>query len=344
MNFYSNDIFCQAIQATYFPDGRVAPALFELDGKIWKIPTLNSQQPITKFPIPSSIIDFYEPYPQALIDPHHQIQTIDYIPQVSHGLVSIDEWFERELEQTYLPAPTIIWDRFKSWEEFVKHVRKKRSNLFAEYRRCLRKLGEEVGSITFIFDDPRTEMLETCIAWKSAQLMKNNTVDFLTHQEHVQYFRELHKLGLLMVSTLSAGDRPISIAPNILEQGRFHGLICAYDLEYSTYAPGRLELILLLEESFKQKHQEFDFMVGNESYKWWFATHTRLVSELGNPPISTQIGRSIESSVQPLKKFIKTTLVRMLPLIERVFPSTKKNVDLVLYKIRQKLYNITKHQ
>lgn len=68
----------------------------------------------------------------------------------------------------------------------------------------------------------------------------------------------------------------------LIFQGRFYSWVAAYDSDYHCYGPGRQLLHYLLKESFERGHREFDFLRGNEAYKWKYATHTRLIAEMGH--------------------------------------------------------------
>ena len=41
----------------------------------------------------------------------------------------------------------------------------------------------------------------------------------------------------------------------------------------------------LLVESFSRGHAEFDFLIGDEAYKWHYATHNREIGPLGRPSL-----------------------------------------------------------
>ena len=332
MNFYSDEIFSQALEAAYFPDRKIEPRLFELNGKLWKIPTINSTEPIIKFPFQSTFIDFYEPYEQESTHLSHQVQKLAYIPKAFHGLVSSDEWFEQKLDQNYEPAPTIIWNNFASWDDFTKYVRQKNgSKFFSDTRRRHRKLEQELGPLTFVLDDRRTDVLATCMYWKSNQYLRSGLIDAFAYKEHVKLFQELANRSLLLVSSLYANEKLIAAHIGVLSKERLYSWIPAYDNSYAASAPGRLLLLFILEESFKHNHEEFDFLIGNESYKWSYATHTRLIAEMGVPPIPVQMNRSMKAVIKPI---VSSSL--------KPFPGLKKSWDNVRHQLRTKLYELKK--
>ncbi|MDJ0734030.1 MAG: GNAT family N-acetyltransferase [Nostocaceae cyanobacterium] len=327
MNIYSDDTFCEAFGVAYFPNHKIQPQLFELDGRLWKIPTINSTKPI----LTGQFIDFYESYEQQLISPQDRIKKLNYIPKACHGLVSSNEWFDQNLEDIYEPAPTIIWEDFTSWDDFVEYVQQNQPKIFADSRRRRRKLEKEVGPVKFIFDDNRPHILDTCLAWKSQQYRNSGLIDAFAYQEHVRLFQELANKGLLLVSSLSAGEKPIAVDLSASLKGRLYSWIPAYDISYRNCSPGRLIMEFVLQESFKRKYEEFDFMIGNESYKWYYATHTRLISEMGVVPVPLRLKRSTKAIVKPI-----------ISSAVRPFPGFQKSLKHIQKQVEAKLYRVTK--
>ena len=320
MNYYSGDVFCEAFAAAYFPEQTVKPTLFKHGDSLWKIPAVDGVKPISDFPFQSSYIDFYEPYiSESDSAVSHSAKAIGYIPRVSHDLISADKWHQSSLGDIYEPAPTILWDNFATWDDFVKHVRAQRSNIFSDSRRRCRKLGREVGPVEFIYDDQRSEVLETCIRWKSEQYRRSGFVDTFSFDEHVQFFREMANRGVTVVSSLNCGDQLVAAEIDILANDRLGLWVPAYDTQYGTYAPGRLLLLFLLEESFKRNHKEFDFLIGDESYKWYYATHTRLVGEMGKRPLSARAKQALRTSVKSALLLAVSPFPNLQPKLKSTF-------------------------
>jgi hypothetical protein len=312
MNIYSDDLFSEALRLAYFPNEDVRSSWFQVGGKLWKIPAIRDRRraendgirPIVRNSFVSQFIDFYEPInPRSDLTPT-EVKKIDWIPQADHGLVSSTEWFDRQLNRSYEPAPTILWENFQNWDDFISYVQTNRSNLFADSRRRRRKIENKLGSLTFVFDDSRAEIMETCMQWKSAQYLKSEVPDLFFHPQHVRLFQELAKNKLLLVSSMSAGERLLAVHLGMLATDRVYWWIPAYDPAYSEYSPGRLMMESLMEESFHRHHREFDLMIGGESYKWHYATHTRKIRDVGLRPPTVQIHHSLNSFKQSQKEFI----------------------------------------
>ena len=300
MNFYSDDRFSKALQAAYFSkEDIVEPSLFKAGQKLWKIPVVNQRKPIFDYPLPYAFVDFFEPCQDALGETSKSVRNIDYIPKACHGIVELEQWFDQTLEALYQAAPTILWENFACWDDFVKHARQNRSNLFSDSRRRRRKLERELGTLDFVFNDTRPELIDTCLIWKSEQYRATGELDGFAHSENVNLFKALAEQGILLVSSLNASDKPVAIHLGILFEGRWFYWIPAYDKDYASFAPGRLLLLDMLEAGFREQHTEFDFMEGGEPYKWNYATHTRLIGHAGSLPADIRAKKMLRSALKP---------------------------------------------
>ena len=67
----------------------------------------------------------------------------------------------------------------------------------------------------------------------------------------------------------------------VLLDGHFYSWVMGYDQEYHPFAPGRLMTESLMQASQERGDAVYDFMMGGEQFKWWYATHGRLVSPMG---------------------------------------------------------------
>lgn len=325
MNFFSNQLFGQTLQTAYFPGQCIQPIMFELDSQYWQVPTLETGDPVSDFLLPSQFIDFYEPVARdaaALMtgesDLPPSIPSLSYLPRVCHGVATVEAWQEEEMQNLYEPAPMVKWGAIASWKEFVAQ----RKRIFVNTRRCRRKLEREVGQPTFTFQDQRGDVLATAMAWKSKQYRATGEADAFANPQHVKLFETLAAQKRLQISTMRLGEQLLAVHIGFVVEGRFYSWVAAYDSDYHCYGPGRQLLHYLLERSFELGHAEFDFLRGNESYKWKYATHTRLIAELGQPDFSIRAKRQLKealkvslldffNAVPQAKTLAKTVALRM---------------------------------
>ncbi len=71
-----------------------------------------------------------------------------------------------------------------------------------------------------------------------------------------------------------------------MHDGRFGWWVPAYDPDHSKHSPGRLLLEDLMKASYERGDVEFDFLIGEEPYKFQFATHNRVIGPVGTPPLT----------------------------------------------------------
>lgn len=306
MNIFSETCFLEAFSRAYFPDRNLTPHLFELENRLWRLPAIND----SKFISGLQFIDFFEPLDKQSLTSEFASSQICYLPRVSHGIISSAEWLEQKLDRYFEASPTIFWSNFQSWDDFINYVGQNRSRLFLDSRRRHRKLEKNLGSPQFIVDDRKAGVLETCLRWKSEQLLRKGLPDRFADPRHLHLFRELAARQILLVSSLEVKDCLLAVHISMLHKGRLYWWVTAYDPAYSQYSPGRLLLHFLLEESFKQGHTEFDFLRGNEDYKWYYATHVRLIKDIGQRPFSKQLEYSMKSILYNFPN-IKTALKKI---------------------------------
>lgn len=306
VNVFSEDYFFDAYCKVYSPGKRAVARLFDLGGRLWRLPTIDEQVPIRDL----EVADFFEPF-----DPLDAIERglaaplgdrrgckLRYLPRVSQRIVSRDEWIREDLGQIFQAAPTTRWSEFDTWEAFTKYVRQAESTRFSDLRRRIRNLEKEVGPVQFHFSDRRTDPLEILIQWKREQLRHHRDASgLLVSPKRVSLLKELAARHQLLVSTLSSDDRFLAIAISMIGRGRFYFWNTAYNASYTRYAPGVALLHFMLEESYRHQHHEFDFLWGDEAYKWMYATHVRLIEDVGSPPFYRQIKARMKSGLRSVR-------------------------------------------
>jgi hypothetical protein len=314
MNIYSSTPFIEAFGKAYFPGESLQAGDFLLQGKTWRLPTLPNGEPITG----GEFISFFEPLPSSQLQITRR--SVPYIPAVSYGIVTAQEWFDENLFLSYdEPSPLIDWTGFASWDAFTDYVKSKHPKLSSDSKRRRRKLEKEIGPVTFMWQDNREETIAFCIQCKSAQFQISQ--ELFAEPSNVYFLKELAQNGLLIVSSLSAGDTLLAVHLGAFWEDRFYSWITTYDSQYAAYAPGRLMTESILESNYQRGHQEFDFLKCGESYKWNYATHTRLINDMGGLLNSAKMlaRRQMRPFPETMKKFrkIKLDLLIKFDLLNR---------------------------
>jgi hypothetical protein len=230
---------------------------------------------------------FYD-FPQPLEGPHDgPLRELSYFPRTVVATSTVEARVPEA--PGYQPSPYVAWSRFPSWADFEAFVGQRIGNLFPDSRRRRKRLARDVGPVRFTFDDERPEVFEACLRWKSAQYVASGLPDLFADRRNVELFRQLRARGVVVVSSLSAGDALLAAHLGGLSDERLYWWVPTYDVEWARYSPGRLLLEDLLQASHARRHAEFDFLIGDEAYKFHYATHSRVIGPVGVPPLGAQL-------------------------------------------------------
>lgn len=278
-NLFSTDGYLVAVADVYYSGLPRAICIYRVERCLFRLLEVRGR-PVISPPF----MDFVE---SVHADPSTEIRSLRYLPRAALAMTCAEGgWQPTRIEAVYA-SPFIDWSLFDCWPAFERMVKARIGNLLPDSRRKRRKAERDLGALRFVYDDPREEPLEACIAWKSAQWRRTGSVDlFAVEPRHVRFFRELRRRGLLIVSTLNAGEKLLSVHIGAVADNRLYWWVPAYDARLARYSPGRLLLEDLLAESFARNHVRFEFLLGDEEYKWRYATHTLEVGPLGKPSLN----------------------------------------------------------
>ena len=239
--------------------------------------------------------DFLEP----LGEPCRQSPALGYLPLVSLESVPVARWEAGAVDGTAWSSPWVDWGQFPRWEAFQAHVADRHRKPFSSTRK-LRKLGRERGTVRFEPEASDASLLRLCMDWKSRQYRRTRVVDVFSSERIVSFFRRLLDERLLVVSALFAGGAPVAIHLGCRWEGRFYYWVPAYDESAASCSPGGLLVEALLEESHRRGDREFDFLIGDEDYKFHYATDVRIVRALGRAPLADRAWKRLRGAVMPL--------------------------------------------
>ncbi|MBL7094302.1 GNAT family N-acetyltransferase [candidate division KSB1 bacterium] len=172
-------------------------------------------------------------------------------------------------EQT--PAPFMRLGN--NWNDFYAGLSKKTRKSSEYYLRRLSKQGEvkyvKVNNID-IGDELNHFFLMHRNRWEtrngSSIFSSENICSFF--QTIAQKFADK---GYLSFSLLKVGEVTVAMHMGFQYQNRGYYYIPTMNIEYSKYSPGIIHLLQILRDSFSQDLQIFDFMSGNEKYKYSFS-------------------------------------------------------------------------
>ena len=171
--------------------------------------------------------------------------------------------------------------------------------------RRMRQLAKEIGPIEFVQDvqeaSARGPTLATMIANKREQYARTGAFDALAAPwrrallEHLLDVREDSCRGVL--STLSAGDRWVAIHFGIFGNGQLQCWLPVYNPAMAKYAPGRLLMHYIIEDSKSLGIRVVDRGEGDTSFKRELANeeHEFLRGAWHNASLASTVQRAIHS-------------------------------------------------
>ena len=291
MNFYSSTEYLDAVSDVYFPARRTSVQDVSIGNTALRLLVVDERQVITDSPF----LDYHQPLQD--LDIRIPTRPHVYAERVVKNVINSTEW-DAEALNRYLPAPFIKWSNFSNYDDYLRYVKSRSKGALREENRLKRRLSENVGKLEFSFDDTREDVLETALRWKSAQFVRTGLKDIFKEQQNVKFLKTLRNRRLLKSSTLRASDRLLSVMLGFEHEGTCSGWIFTYNPDPSLrrYSIGRQMLHHMLTESFHRGHNEFDFSIGAQDYKFLYSTHIRLLSGVGRVPLRKRIGKSLRNA------------------------------------------------
>ncbi|MGO4186207.1 GNAT family N-acetyltransferase [Pseudarthrobacter sp. TAF60_1] len=304
MDFFASDIFLTAVAKDFYGAKHYRFKTYGINGHSVRLVEVNGRRPIVSGPF----YDFVKP----LTSEEMPDEALGFIPKIVTSTVQLDEDTPSDATKATSqdPAPLIIWKEFPTWEDYEALLHRRSKALLSNVRKRRTKLQREHGETTYRFDDHNSAAFDLLCAWKKGQYEGGN--ETLENPRAVAMLRSLFNDGHLILSTLKAGDRYVSIKAGFVWERHYLSLMPAYDPEFAKYGIGKDLLLRTLEHSYRTGDKYFDFLQGAEPYKFDYATHLQIIDSLGKPPISHEIRTRTERAVKAaLMRLGPTTFYRV---------------------------------
>lgn len=284
MNFYASPEYLEVVAAVFFKGRPVAIEDVRVGDQVLRLLVVDKRQVITKL----EFLDYHEGR-QASESPATTRQH-GYADSVVQKIIEAPAW-EQVRSAGLEPAPFVDWSQFACFADYTRHLKQKSKSLLKEQERRRRRLVETLGDLEFRVDDRGEDVLALARQWKSQQLDDTGARNYLLNPKNLEFLQRLQEKSLLVSSTLRAGHRLLAVWLGFIHERVWSGWIFTYDHapELRRYSLGHQLLHSMLEESYRRGHREFDFSIGDEAYKWFYATHARLLGPIGRPPLGQRV-------------------------------------------------------
>ena len=175
--------------------------------------------------------------------------------------------FLRQEDHFYIPTSGDWSEYFLSLSKNLRHNLKRR-----------KKRAEEMGAVTY------SQFSGSTLSWEAFQTIfqvskNSNFPDLYESERNKSFHKDLFELmqhrGWIQIETLTINHQPVAFHYGFLFDGKYEDWRGGMDNEYDALAPGKLLMMLALEERFKKGMRESDFLRGIYSYKMEWLPHPR---------------------------------------------------------------------
>jgi CelD/BcsL family acetyltransferase involved in cellulose biosynthesis len=204
-------------------------------------------------------------------------------------------------------AGSPVIDLTDGFEAYAARLKAESPRFRTDLGRKTRKIERELGPLTFVIDSSDPDDLRTLMGWKSDQYQRTGRNDRFDEPWIVDLVSQLfsHRpagaagpagpgrpgfRGLL--SMLYAGDKPVAGHFGLAYGGLLAHWFPAYDVRYSKYSPGLLQLLEMTREAPGLGIASIDLGKGTARYKEDMKSYDLTVAEgtaIGRPVLGTAI-------------------------------------------------------
>lgn len=283
MNFYASTEYLESVAEVCFKSKSWAIEDVRIGDEVLRLLVTGGKKPVTK----GIFLDYHVPLqPSEIKSPARKGQ---YATSVARSVIALPDLKERNGFKGLELAPYVDWSLFPTYDDYKAFVLGRNRGLVRERERRGRRLAEAFGEPVFRMHDDRDDVLPLAQEWKSRQLARSGIRNWIADPQVVELLNVLHRKGLLVSSTLRVSERLAAVWIGFIYDGCWSGWIFTHDPELSKYSAGHHLVSAMLEQSYKLNHREFDFSSGDEDYKMIYATHARLLGDIGRAPVTKQL-------------------------------------------------------
>lgn len=201
------------------------------------------------------------------------------IPENSATISLIQEYSKKagwdiSVEKAYhTPAIKLAAD----WDTYLSGIDKKQRH---EIRRKMRRAEESLDSIHWYIVEKQEKLDSEIKAFFSLMEMDADKKKFLTPQMRDQMTEIIHwafEEGILQLSFLQIGQSKAAVYLCFDYGGHLLVYNSGFDYQFSEYSPGWVLLSYLIQHAIKTGKSSFDFMRGDETYKYRFGAEDGFV-------------------------------------------------------------------
>ena len=178
-------------------------------------------------------------------------------------------------EEVYRPTPRIALNG--DFDEYLSRVEKKQRH---EIRRKMRRAAESELNMRFVLVDPSTDIERELDTFFDLMVHDPGKADFLhpaMREQMSAILHAAHKEGYLWLGFLEIDGVKTASSLNFDYNGKLWGYNSGVSRAHMELSPGWVLLSHIIQWCCENKRHEFDFMRGDEEYKYRFGGVNRFV-------------------------------------------------------------------
>jgi CelD/BcsL family acetyltransferase involved in cellulose biosynthesis len=321
MNFYATREFLDAAAVVHFKGRRTRIEDVRIGGELFRFLVVDGERIVTQLPF----LDYHQPLGAEDVQASG-LREGRCAENVVRGVIEAADWTPAAFPGLTV-APFVDWTLFPSYDDYKACLLRRHRGLVRDRERRGRKLAAAHGDLVFTMNDRHDDVFDAARKWKSRQLRESGMDDIFAAPTTAAFLDELRRKGGLVSSTLRASGRLLAIWIGFVHDGVWSGWIFTYDPEFKKYSVGHQLLNRILEESHRLGHNKFDFSIGDESYKFVYASHCYLLGPVGRQhlpqrlmvsakwflktrnPIAFHMVRNVKNEILAMKSVIERKMI-----------------------------------
>jgi CelD/BcsL family acetyltransferase involved in cellulose biosynthesis len=233
--------------------------------------------------------------------------TLEFLPGDDVESATFDGAYRRS-DRVVLRSPYVPIEQ--GWDGYRAGLSK---NLRSGLRRTRRRL-EERGPVSFDFWDGGDDLelrLDEGFRLEGSGWKERDGTAIRSSEATARFYGDVGRWasasGLLRLSFLRLGDRPIAFDMGIESGGVHYALKGGYDPEFRQLGAGRLLMEEVLRRCFERGLSSYEFLGGEDSYKLRWTEHRRelVTTQLFAPTLSGAVEQQLEAGRDAARRVIR---------------------------------------
>ena len=211
-----------------------------------------------------------------------QVLDLYNIPEDSTNLTALEGSAERrgwDIQRERLqPCPVIVLE--ETWEDYLAKLVKKQRH---ELRRKMRRSAQYPGGVEWRIIRQEEDIEVATDTFMKLMATDPRKLEFLTPKMYSQFQRSIraaHKNGWLHLSFLEVGGKQAAAYLSFDYGGKLWLYNSGINPDYQSLSPGLVLLGHLIQWAINQGRREFNFLRGDEAYKYRMGGVDRYITRL----------------------------------------------------------------